>query len=258
MVMAQFQTFGNQMIFIWLKYFRPLYFRLLALSSALLSSAILWSEATLAIPRNLSPFGYFLDFLDGRDGENHGILFQITALIPLLYMSICVYSSLFKLDVFGRFCLRGNKQSHGVALIFNAQYLVRLQFPLGYNYLLMLKYDTSSTTCAFSKIMGVMSVFPFFGTSFSVYAPLLIIALCAITLCNIYPRLLALVGFEHEDAILLGDKETLDGKVNEGISLMKRHMDRKETANTESIELGQRILERNSTDSTIELKSSIV
>lgn len=76
--------------------------------------------------------------------------------------------------------------------------------------------------------MSNMSTVPFLGTSFSVYAPLLILALCAFTLCNGYARLLAILGVEHEDAILLADRETLDSKVNEGITLLRRHSDRQE------------------------------
>lgn len=81
--------------------------------------------------------------------------------------------------------------------------------------------------------MSNMSTVPFFGTSFSVYAPLLILALCAFTLCNGYARLLAVLGVEHEDAILLADHETLDSKVNEGITLLRRHSDRQDLSTKE-------------------------
>ena len=67
-----------------------------------------------------------------------------------------------------------------------------------------------------------METVPFFGTNFSIYAPLLILALCGFTLCNGYARLLALLRIDHEDAILLGDQETLESKVNEGITLLRR------------------------------------
>lgn len=76
--------------------------------------------------------------------------------------------------------------------------------------------------------MSNMNTVPFLGTSFSVYAPLLILALCAFTLCNGYARLLSVLGVEHEDAILLADHETLDSKVNEGITLLRRHSDRQD------------------------------
>jgi len=219
---------------IWMKYLRSLAFRLLAILAACLSTAILWSEATLALTTSLSPFSFFLGLFD--NGGERGFLFQIAALIPLVYMSICVYSSLFKLSAFGPFCLRGNMQSSGVALAFNAQLLVRLQFPLGYNFLLMLKYDASSLS-AFQDFMGVMSVVPLFGQAFSVYAPLLIIALCIVTLFNIYPRLLSLLGVQHEDAVLVGDSETMDAKVNEGITLLRKHVEGMESA------AGQRVVQ---------------
>jgi hypothetical protein len=42
------------------------------------------------------------------------------------------------------------------------------------------------------------------------------------------------LGIEHEDAILMGDKETLEGKVNEGITLLRRHEDRSKDSSRRS------------------------
>lgn len=224
---------------IWIRCCRTIFFRFIAVLAMWLSALTLWSEATLGLPYNLTPFAMVQEALsqkdiendiDGNDGGDDGIststaredlLFQLAASVPLLYMSICVATSIFKLTMFGPFALRGYRQSHGVALILNSQFLARLIFPLGYNYLLMLKYDTSS--CAFSTFLGQMEVVPLFGTTFSVYAPLLIIALCVFTLFNIYPRLMNLLGIDHEDAILLGDEETMNAKVNEGMLLLRRN-----------------------------------
>ena len=47
------------------------------------------------------------------------------------------------------------------------------------------------------------------------------------TLCDFYPRILRFLGIEHEDALLLGDEDELDDKVNEGIQLMKRDAERR-------------------------------
>jgi len=94
----------------------------------------------------------------------------------------------------------------------------------------MLKYDTSET--AFSKFLGQMNVVPIFGKSFPVYAPLLIIFLCAFTLCNIYAKLMNLVGIDHQDALLVGDQETLDAKVNEGKALLLRQRNPHVTSST--------------------------
>jgi len=209
----------------WLRHLRYHTYRFIAFTTAVLSVFVLLSEVTLASSLNLSPFSWTLAALDQWGGSSSQILFQLAALVPLLYMSICVYTCLFQMSLLGPYCLRGNRQSHGVALVFNAQYLVRLQFPLGYNYLLMLKYDMSN--CAFSNIMSDMSTIPFFGTSFSVYAPLLILLICALSLFDCYPKMLHWLGIEHEDALLIGDQDDLESKVNEGIQLMTRDAERR-------------------------------
>jgi len=209
----------------WMRHLRYHTYRFIALTTAVLSVFVLLSEVTLASSLNLSPFSWTLAALDQWGGSSSQILFQLAALIPLLYMSICVYTCLFQMSLLGPYCLRGNRQSNGVALVRNAQYLVRLQFPLGYNYLLMLKYDMSN--CAFSDIMSDMATIPFFGTSFSVYAPLLILLVCALSLFDCYPKMLHWLGIEHEDALLLGDQEDLECKVNEGIQLMTRDAERR-------------------------------
>ena len=216
------KTCNARLMYIWVRYLRATVYRITALFFAILSISIIWSEATLGSPYNLSPFALVQEYLSSDDDDQDGILFQIAALVPLLYMAICTANGLFQVGRFGPYCLRGNRQSHGVALVFNAQYLVRLQFPLAYNYLMMLKYDTSKT--AFSIFLGQMDVVPLFGKSFPVYAPLLILFLCAFTLCNVYAKIMNLLGFEHQDALLVGDKETLDEKVNEGKTLLNRHL----------------------------------
>ena len=144
---AHLSVAGGRLQYAWRRYGRAPFYRSCGTASCALSVMVLWSEATLAVPFNLPPFAGLLgasaalggvnDNNDDGGGGNRGILFQTAALVPLLYMSACVYGSLFKLSVFGPFCLRGHRQSLGVALIFNAQYLVRLQFPLAYNYLMM-------------------------------------------------------------------------------------------------------------------------
>ena len=129
----------NRMQRLWVRYLRYPTYRCIALFTAILSIFVLVSEVTLSVPLNLSPFSWTLYVLNNYHYKNSStrILFQIAALIPLLYMSICVYTCLFQMSLLGPYCLRGNRQSNGVALVFNAQYLARLQFSLGYNYLLM-------------------------------------------------------------------------------------------------------------------------
>lgn len=73
-------------------------------------------------------------------------------------------------------------------LLFNAQYLIRLQFPLGYNFMRILRYygtNSSRTPAlqlpAFQQLMNDMTTVPVLGTGFNVYAPLVLVVLCAFT-----------------------------------------------------------------------------
>lgn len=73
-------------------------------------------------------------------------------------------------------------------LLFNAQYLIRLQFPLGYNFMRIMRYyGTRSSRApalhlpAFQKLMNDMNTVPVLGTSFNIYAPMVLVVLCMFT-----------------------------------------------------------------------------
>jgi hypothetical protein len=63
---------------------------------------------------------------------------QLVSFLCLAYMSLCTYWSLFKMNLGWSYTLHGPHQSPDSSLLFNANYLSRLQFPLGYNFLLFL------------------------------------------------------------------------------------------------------------------------
>jgi hypothetical protein len=51
-------------------------------------------------------------------------------LLPLLFLSVCVYQSLFRLRVFGPYSLQGGRTSDAGSLLMNGMYQCRIQFPL--------------------------------------------------------------------------------------------------------------------------------
>ena len=90
---------------------------------ASMSLIIVWSEIFMGIQTNLSPIGAILESLHNNVSSTEKTksrLIELIALVPLAYMSVCVYSSLFKLRIFGRYGLRKGL-SDGGALIFNAE-----------------------------------------------------------------------------------------------------------------------------------------
>eukprot|EP00816_Leptocylindrus_hargravesii_P000066 CAMPEP_0196828542 /NCGR_PEP_ID=MMETSP1362-20130617/94732_1 /TAXON_ID=163516 /ORGANISM="Leptocylindrus danicus, Strain CCMP1856" /LENGTH=459 /DNA_ID=CAMNT_0042209223 /DNA_START=402 /DNA_END=1781 /DNA_ORIENTATION=+ len=212
-ILASTKKFGRTIL-------RGIMFRSLGILSIGMSALVLWSECTMMLPFNLSPFGFLVQ--DGCESEAQEksdlyiFVESVSLSFPLMYISICVYWSLMKVTLFTNFKLNGNKMSSAVALVFNAQYFIRMQFPLGYNFLLMFKYNDKCGTTAFSKLMSNMDTVPFFGTGFSLYAPLMILLFSIMTYFNVYPRLATLVGMDHEDAILIAlDKCEVEDEVEE-------------------------------------------
>ncbi|CAM9269690.1 unnamed protein product, partial [Heterosigma akashiwo] len=180
----------------WLTGVRAAVLRALAFTAGGLSLLLLWSYLALAAGAGLSPLGWLLGVL------RSAFLTQAALLVPLLHASVCLYRTLFKLKLFGAFSLQAPRSSQPSALLFNAQQMIRLQFPLGYSFLLMLNFHR---TTSLQLLMSNMTVVPILGTSFNHYAPLVMVVLCAFTLFNGYARLLGLLGVEHEAMVAGGD-----------------------------------------------------
>jgi len=197
----------------WLTRMRVAFLRGFAFLAGGLSLIILWSYCALFFGVNLSPLGLLLGNLNGAFSV------QLASLTPLVYMSICLYRTLFKLKIFGQFSLQAPRLSQPSALLFNAQQMIRLQFPLGYSFLLMLRFHR---TTSLNLLMGNMHVVPILGTSFNRYAPVVMVILCLFTFFNGYARLMRMLGVEHEDIANMDDPESAE-KIAEGRRLIQRN-----------------------------------
>lgn len=171
-------------------------FRALAVVCAVASAVILWSEC--AMPSDLnSPIGLWLVSLS-QDSSNF-IAMQLISVLTLVYMSICTYWSLFRINLGAMYTLQGPQLSLPASLIFNAQYFSRLQFSLGYNFLIMLNIQGTDRT-AFNTLMSNMNTIPVFGHQVTVYVPIIMVLVAGITMMNLYGRMLRVVGVETEDS----------------------------------------------------------
>ena len=171
-------------------------FRVLAVICAFASSVILWSEC--AMPSDLTSLvGLWLMNLS-NDSSNF-IAIQVIAILTLVYMSVCTYWSLFRINLGAMYTLQGPQLSLSTSLIFNAQYFSRLQFSLCYNFLMMLNVSGTDRT-AFNTLMSNMNTIPVFGHQVTVFVPIIMILVAAVTFMNGYGRMLRLVGVETEDS----------------------------------------------------------
>lgn len=112
--------------------------RIGAVITAFFSIIILWCEMVMA--SNLeSPIGYMMGAY--HSDKAPAVIVQAVAFIALAYMSVCVYWTLFRINIGWYYRLLGPQLSAPSSLIFNAEYLSRIQFALGYNFLLCLNVD---------------------------------------------------------------------------------------------------------------------
>lgn len=107
-----------------------------AVLCAIASAMILWSEVTMTTDSLESPVGVILTQLS--DGGAGIFIVQVFAFLALAYMSICTYWAMFRMNLGWAFTLQPNQQSPATSLLFNANYLCRLQFSLAFNFLLLI------------------------------------------------------------------------------------------------------------------------
>lgn len=193
----QFLTSYDSLRLFFRKYLFSFTCRILSLLCALASGLIFYCE--LGMSSNVqSPIG---DTIVGLSNTGAGVfIVQTISFGYLFYMSLCTFWSLFKINLGWSFTLQGPHQSPASSLLFNATYLSRLQFSLGYNFLLFLNSPRIDGT-SFQFLMADMEIVPLFGSSFSVYAPIITAIIGAFTFLNIYARILKFIGIQDEDSV---------------------------------------------------------
>ena len=153
--------------------------RMLAVGCAFLSLVVLWSQLVAALSMQ-SLIAVLLD-----ECRESSLSVQIASFIVLAYMGLCTYYSLFTLKIGWHFSLAGPHQSPPSSLIFNAEYFSRLQFSLGFNFLLSVQSGDASRA-AFQSVVRRMTVLPTFDS----YLPLIMVTVAAAVFFHAWGRLL--------------------------------------------------------------------
>ncbi len=109
--------------------------KFLAILCALASVLILWSEVAMTT-KEVSPVGSMIvAFSDAGAGV---FVVQVVSFLNLFYISLCTFFGLFKVNLGWAYTLQPDKQSSDSSMLYVSAYVSRLQFSLGYNYLLFL------------------------------------------------------------------------------------------------------------------------
>lgn len=185
----------------WIKYLFLWACRILSILCGLGSLLIFYSELGMTLGVE-SPISAIIVALSKSGAGIFPI--QLISLMCLAYMSLCTFWSLFSMNLGWSYTLNGPHQSPDSSLLFNSNYLARLQFSLGYNFLLFLNSKGIDGT-SFQKLMKNMEIIPLFGSSFAVYAPIITAIIGVVTYFNIYSRLIKCAGIQVEDSVSGGD-----------------------------------------------------
>jgi len=160
-------------------YFHTFAYLAMGVGSVILSLLVVWCEITLVVPIDLSPFSQII-----VHSQMQGFGKQIFCFIPLSYMALCAYTTLFKVKLFNYYRLVPHQQSDPNSIMFSANYLCRLAAPLSYNFLKLINQEDSS----FAAVMGEMDAFPL-GKDFQIFFPIFVAVLCLFTIFNVWGKI---------------------------------------------------------------------
>ncbi|KAI5669819.1 hypothetical protein M9H77_19672 [Catharanthus roseus] len=184
-----FGSFLDTIELIWRCMLRNQFQKVLAVVLGCMSVAILLAEATM-LPRgvDLSLFSILIKSAGAQE-----VLVQVFAFVPLMYMCVCTYYSLFKVGMLMFYSLTP-KQTSSVSLLMICSMVARYAPPISYNFLNLISLDGEKKTI-FEKRMGnIDDAVPFFGKGFNKIYPLIMVVYTILVASNFFNRVINYFG----------------------------------------------------------------
>lgn len=200
---------------------RPWFYRILAVVLSIFSVIVVWSECTFFSTRPV--LSLFAVFIQLAEKTYNYIYIEIACFLSIFFLSICVYSTVFRIRVFNYYYLASHHQTDAYSLLFSGMLFCRLTPPLCLNFLGLTHMDSSishqnTQPTAYTSIMGSMKVLSFIADGFYIYYPMLVVILCIATYFSLGTRCLNLLGFQQ----FMGDNDMTSDLVDEGKELIRR------------------------------------
>ncbi|KAM9392106.1 G-protein coupled receptor-associated protein LMBRD2a isoform 2-T2 [Pholidichthys leucotaenia] len=168
----------------WECVFRRAFCRLLAVLLCLISAAVAWSECTFFSTRPL--LSLFAVLVQTAKKQYNYICIEMACFIGILFMGVCVYSTVFRIRFFNYYHLVPHHQTDAYSLLFSGMLFCRLTPPLCLNFLGMIHMDLAVShqdriQTSYTSIMGSMDLLSFISDGFYIYYPMLVLLLCIAT-----------------------------------------------------------------------------
>ncbi|KAF9678899.1 hypothetical protein SADUNF_Sadunf07G0084100 [Salix dunnii] len=145
-------------------------------------------EATLLLGGvDLSLFSILINSVGKQE-----LSMQVLAFVPLMYMCVCTYYSLFKIGMLMFYSLTP-RQTSSVSLLMICSMVARYAPPISYNFLNLINLDSKETI--FEKRMGkIDKAVPFFGNDFNRIYPLIMVIYTLLVASNFFDRVIGFFG----------------------------------------------------------------
>uniref|UniRef100_A0ACB8EP29 LMBR1 domain-containing protein 2 n=1 Tax=Sphaerodactylus townsendi TaxID=933632 RepID=A0ACB8EP29_9SAUR len=206
---------------------RPWFHRILAIVLAAFSFIVVWSECTFFSTNPV--LSLFAVFIQLAEKTYNYFYIEMACFFTIFFLSICVYSTVFRIRVFNYYYLASHHQTDAYSLLFSGMLFCRLTPPLCLNFLGLTHMDSSishkkTEPTAYTSIMGSMKVLSFVADGFYIYYPMLVVILCIATYFSLGTRCLNLLGFQQ----FMGENEMTSDLIDEGKELIRREKRRRQ------------------------------
>ncbi|PWA91176.1 LMBR1-like membrane protein [Artemisia annua] len=191
--------------------------KFLAIMLGCLSVAILLAEATI-LPSGLD-FSLFSILI--KAVQTNGVLVQVVGFIPLMYMCVCTYYTLFKIGRLTFYSLTPS-QTSSVSLLMICSQVALYAPPISYNFLNLIRLPGDATT-VFERRMGkIDDAVPFFGQNFNRIYPLFMVVYTVMIASNFFDRIVSYFGNWKIFKLINEADDDLDGFDASGLMILKK------------------------------------
>ncbi|XP_039684719.1 LMBR1 domain-containing protein 2 homolog A isoform X2 [Medicago truncatula] len=187
----------------------------LAVVLGIMSVAILLAEATLLPSVDLSLFSILIKSVGTQE-----MLVQAFAFVPLMYMCICTYFSLFKIGRLMFYSLTP-RQTSPVNLLMICSMIARYAPPVSYNFLNLIRLGSHKTTIFEQRMGNIDNAVPFFGDKFNKIFPLIMVIYTLLVASNFFDKVFDFLGGWRR-YIFKTEAEDMDGFNPSGLIILQK------------------------------------
>ncbi|TKY60249.1 LMBR1 domain-containing protein A [Spatholobus suberectus] len=187
----------------------------LAVILGVMSVTILLAEATLLPSVDLSLFSILVRSVGPQE-----ILVQAFAFVPLMYMCICTYYSLFKIGMLVFYSLTP-RQTSSVSLLMICSMIARYAPPISYNFLNLIRLGSDKTTIFEQRMGNIDNAVPFFGDKFNKIYPLIMVIYTVLVASNFFDRVFDFLG-SWKRYVFETEAEDMDGFDPSGLIILQK------------------------------------